>query len=85
MAGDIAQYCRVQAQQQVANDGGPDQGLEVKGHAHLAAGKHGGGEEGKAEQQDRGGDQAFASAGWHFTQGVIVVEIGGMVHGGHSG
>ena len=63
LRGDEGQGRRVQRQQRVADGGDPQHVDEVEGHAQLATGEHGAGEEGKAEQHHGNGQQPFAR-GW---------------------
>jgi hypothetical protein len=73
--GDIAQACGVNTQQQVTQGHDAEHPGEAERHPQFAAGKHGRGKKGKAQQHHGGGRQAFTCMHRDFAQGVIVARF----------
>jgi len=70
---DERQRRGIQRQQAVADGGDPQHVDEAEGHAELAAGEHGAGEEGETEQHHGNRQQALARMLGRFAEG----EFGG--------
>lgn len=73
--GDMAEGGGIETQQQIAEGDHPQQVGETEGHPQLAAGEHGGGEEGEAQQHHGQGGQPLAGVGRDFAQGIVVAGV----------